>query len=299
VFTPRIVAADEAGQPVQRELTPTERIVELAMDSEGRVLAVLPEGLPLHVYEANQTRLLFDAGPESVDAPRIEVAIGVVAMLLERGGVRWFDLRNNRTFELDWARDFAVTGGGSWLAVLTPRGRVRVLDPKSGEDALKQLEPFGEAPARLLSFVHRRPELLVLDEDGVLGMYDLLPAARDGGAPEVHRIIQLADVEIDAIWGTADGRHAVVRIQEPESGTATLVTIDLDSGEVVHEVSGLLPYISLDPGEGGMLEPARGNALLERTQAKSSACCGPCPAVNGSRSRTAGSWSSRPARRPG
>jgi hypothetical protein len=264
VFIPRVVGQDEAGRPSQRDLAPNERLVELAMDAEGRVMALLPEGMPLHVYEASSARLLFDAGPESVDTPRVEVAIGVVALLLESGGLRWFDLRNNRTFELDWVRDFAITGGGSWLAVLTPRGRIRMLDPKSGEDALPALEPFGDAPARLLSFVHRRPELLVLDEEGVLGLYDLLPAARDGGAPEVHRILQFHDVEIDALWGLADGRHAVVRIQEPDSGTATLVTIDLDAGKVVHEVRDLLPYVTLDPGEGAMLEPARGNALLER-----------------------------------
>lgn len=240
-----------------------EGAVEVAIDPEGRVLAALPEGLPLHVYDARKGHLLFAAGPDTVDAPRVDVGLGVVAALLEPGGMRWFDLRNNRVFELDWARDFAVTGGGTWLAVVTPRGRVRVLDPTTGDDALPALGATGDAPVRLVSFVFRRPELLVLDEEGVLVLVDLEPLARDGAEAVVHRIGVLRGGEIDALWGLADGKRAVARVQH-EDETATFLTVDLDTGELLHEVSGMLPYASVDPDTGHLLEPAAGNAVLER-----------------------------------
>jgi len=38
-----------------------ERILEMACDQDGRILAVLPEGMPLHVYNLQEGRLMFDA----------------------------------------------------------------------------------------------------------------------------------------------------------------------------------------------------------------------------------------------
>jgi hypothetical protein len=184
--------------------------------------------------------------------------------MVERG-LKWYDLRNNKTYELEWVRDFALTGGGSWLAAVTPKGRVRVLDPTTGNDAIPPLEPFGEANIKLVAFAFRRTELLALDEEGIVWLYDLAPAARAQGRGEAYAIASFQDLEIDALWGLADGKRAVVRVQEPDSGTATLVTLDLDTGGILHEVPGLLPYVQVDPATGMLLEPARGNALLERT----------------------------------
>ncbi|MFM2163047.1 MAG: hypothetical protein RLZZ383_2559 [Pseudomonadota bacterium] len=266
VFVPTIPSPE--GDGVQRPLLAEERVVELACDLDGRVIAALAEGQPLHLFDAQHATWIGDAGPDSAQTRRFDVATGVVALLLEAGGVRWFDLRHDRTFDLAWARDFALTGGGNWLAVLTPKGRVRLLQPATGEDAIAGLGDLptpGDAPIQLLAFVHRRPELLVLDAEGVLALIDLLPAARDGGQPVLHRIAAFQDVEIDALWGTQDGRHAVVRLQEPADGTATVVTVDLDDGSVVHEVRGLLPYVQVDPSRGALLEPGRGSASLERS----------------------------------
>lgn len=266
-FIPQVNGPGPEGDGVvRRALLPDELLVEAAVDREGRILALLPEGLPLHVYDASDARLLFDAGADTAGTPRVEVSVGVVAALLADGGLRWFDLRGNRTLELAWVEDFALTSGGTWIAVLTPQGRVRVLDPRSGEPVpgLPTLAPFGTAPARVLAFVHRKPELLVLDEEGILGLYDLTPAARDGQAPAAWRIVQFRECEVDALWGLADGKHAVARVQEPDDGTATLVTVDLDRGEVVHEVKGCVPYITVDASTGRLIEPGYGNAILER-----------------------------------
>ncbi len=265
VFVPQVSAHDAAsGRHQVRPMTPEERLIEVRSDREGRLVAALPESGPVHVYDAANGRLLFQAGEDTVDTPRMDIALGVVGCLLERGGLRWFDLRNNRTFDLEWVQDFSFTGGGTWIAVLTPKGLVHILDPATGEDAIAAPEPLGDAPVRLLSFVQRHPELLVLDADGVLGLYDLTPAARDGGEAEGYRICRFFDADIDQIWGLEDHKHAAVRIQEPDQGTATIVFVDLDDGEVVEEVTGLLPYATVDPVHGRILEPGVGSAILER-----------------------------------
>ena len=49
------------------------------------------------------------------------------------------------------------------MAVVTPKGQVRVLDPATGKDALPKPESPGDAAISLVSFVNRRPDMLVLD----------------------------------------------------------------------------------------------------------------------------------------
>ena len=39
--------------------------------------------------------------------------------------------------------------------------------------------------------------------------------------------------------------------------------MDLEAGEVVSEVTGLLPYAWVDPENGFIIQPARGGAILE------------------------------------
>lgn len=266
-FVPHVTVLDPTGgdAPTQRPMVPRECVLEVSLDGRGKVLAALPDGGPVHVYDARSGRLLFQAGSDTIDTPRLEVAYGVVACLLPQGGIRWFDLRNNRTHELDWVLDFAITGGGNWLAAITPQGRVRILDVRTGKALLDDLDSPTDSAARLLAFVHRKPALLVLDDDDVLTWYDLTAAIKDGDPVETARITAFEHCEIDAIWGLEDDRHAVVRIHDAEAQAAVFVTLDLDTGEVVHEVEGLLEYATVDASRGAILEPARGNAILERS----------------------------------
>lgn len=258
-FIPEVQVDPEAP----RALTASERIVELRIDREGRVLALLTEDLPLQVYEADAGRHLFSAGPDTVDAPRFVVGTGVVAVMLRNGRLRWYDLRANRTFDLDHVADVDVTGGGTWLAVVTRQGNVRIIDPATGDDALPVIQPIGDTPIRLAAFVAGRPELLLLDQEGILGLVDLAPAARDGEEVVSWRIAALRRADVDQLWGLEDGRHAVVRVQEKDD-TATFVTFDLDTGEATHEVTGQSAFLTLDAASGHILEPATGNAVLER-----------------------------------
>ncbi len=260
-FIPQVLMP--GGDRMPAPMAPGGRVIELRLDRDGGILALLPEHGPLHVYSADTGRLLFQAGDDTIDTPRFDVAVGVVGCLLPQGGLRWTDLTTNQTFNLPWVRDFDLSGGGTWLAVLTPKGRVRILDPKTGALALPELALIGDAPIRQLAFGEALPNLLVLDADGMLGLYDLPPAARDGLPAVVYPIAQFHDANVDQIWGLSDGKRAAVRILEAD-GTATIAYVDLDTGELASEVRGLIPYASLDPVSGAVVEPARGAAMLER-----------------------------------
>lgn len=238
-------------------------LVEARIDRDGRILVGLPDdGSGVQVYEARTGRHLFDAGPDTAETPRMEVGGSIVACMLARGGLRWFDLQNNQVYELPWVRTFALSGSGTWLAVTTPKGQVRVLDPATGQDAIPRPTPLADQPIELLSFVNRRPDLLVMDGEGVLGVYDLAPSVTDKQPAEGRDVLDL-HVQVDRLWGITGGRYAAVRFQEPDTGTATVIYVDVANGEVVSEVSDLLPYAWVDPETGHILQPVRGGGLLE------------------------------------
>ena len=254
-----------------RQLPPfavDRRFVEVKIDREGRWLVALPDdGSGVQVFDAEGGVHLFDAGATTADTPRMEVGGSVVACMTGPVGLKWYDLKANHQFELPWVAGFALSGSGTWLAVVTPRGQIRILNPTDGEEAMVKPEPHPQgAPVRLMSFVNRRPELLVLDDQGVLSLYDLAPSAK-GQTPAKARDILNLNVEVDRLWGITGGRYAAVRFQVPgidgSPDTASVVYVDLNSNEVVSEVANLLPYAWVDPESGDIVQPARGAAILE------------------------------------
>src|SRR5262249_55601418 len=119
-----------------------------------------------------------------------------------------------------------------------------------------------EIPIRLVSFVNRRPDMLVLDGDGILGVYDLQESVQGKVAAAGRDVLDL-NVEVDRLWGITGGKYAGIRFQVPETQTATVIFVDLHTCEVVSEVPDLLPYAWVDPETGDILQPARGHAILE------------------------------------
>jgi WD40 repeat protein len=241
------------------------RAVEVRIDRDGRLLVTVPDdpSQGIQVFEATTGRHLFDAGPETAGTSKVEVGGPIVACMLNRGGVRWYDLKNNRVLDLPWAQHFSLSGSGTWLGVITPEGHVRIFDPSTGADDMPSPEPLDpRVPVRLLSFVNRRPDLLVLDEQGVLGVYDLT-RAKSEGVPSRGREVLEFSLPVDRLWGITGGRYAALRHQDAATGTASVLYVDLQSGDVAHEVTGLLPYVWVDPEDGTLVQPARGNAIQE------------------------------------
>ena len=251
----------------RRPFNAKQRFIEVKIDRDGRLMAALPDpdtnpNLGVHVYECKTGRFLFDAGPETSNTVKMELGGPIFAAMLQGGGMRWYDLKNNNVFELPWVQSFALSGGGTWIGAITPKGQVRVLDPATGKDAIPAPEPLADVPVRLVSFVNRRPDMLVLDDEGVLSIYDLAPSVTDGVNAQGEDVLDL-NVEVDRLWGITGGKYAAVRFQDYEAGTATVIFVDLEKCEVVSEVPNLLPYVWVDPESGHILQPARGAAILE------------------------------------
>lgn len=235
---------------------------EVHLDRDGRIAVAVPARGSLQVYELASGKKMFDGGPETSGATEIGVGGAVVAVLLKKGGCRWWDLASNRGFELKWPVAMTLSGGGTWLGVVTPKGAVRILDPSTGKDAVPAPTPLADVPIRLLSFVNRRPDLIVLDKDGVLGHYDLSSSAREGKPAEGRDVLTI-NVEVDRMWGITGGQFCALRLPE-QDGSSTILWVDIHACEVAHEVRRLHRYAWVDPENGLILEPARAGGLLER-----------------------------------
>ncbi|MFT5456880.1 MAG: WD40 repeat protein [Myxococcota bacterium] len=247
----------------KRPFSTRRRFVEVKIDRDGRLILALPEDRAgVQIYDARTGKHLFDAGEDTANTPKMEVGGSIVACQLAKGGIRWYDLRANAVFELAWPTTFALSGSGTWMAVVTPGGQVRVLDPTTGKDAIPAPQSLADVPVSLVSFVNRRPDMLVMDSQGVLGHYDLTDGVKERINVEGRDVLDL-NVAVDRLWGITGGKYAAVRFQDEENGTATVIYVDIESGEVVSEVPGLLPYTWVDPETGDILQPARGSAILE------------------------------------
>lgn len=234
---------------------------EAHVDRDGRLVVAVPQHGPVRVFNCQTGRLVFDGGPETSGAPEVAVGGTVVAVRRMNGGVRWWDLGHNSGFELRWPQAMALSHGGTWLGVVTPRGLVKIIDPATGRDALPAPQPLADVPVRLLTFVNRRPDLLVMDQDGVLGHYDLTTSVRTGSPAEGRDVITI-NVTVDRIWGITGGQYCALRL--PEGDHCTMLWVDIHACNVVHEVSDLDPNAWVDAENGLILEPARSSAILER-----------------------------------
>jgi hypothetical protein len=238
------------------------RPVEARTDRDGHLLVARPARGPIQVFRCKDGKAIFDGGPQTSGAKDFAVGGSVVAVTLASGGLRWWDLDGNRGFELGWPMGMALSGGGTWLGVITPRGMVKILDPRSGKEAVPSPEPLADVPVRLLSFVNRQPVLMVLDEEGVLGHYDLTKSVNTG-TPAVGTDVLTINVDVDRIWGITGGQYCALRL--PEEDTCTILWVDVHAQEVVHEVTDLAPNAWVDAESGTIIEPSRSSAILERS----------------------------------
>jgi hypothetical protein len=236
---------------------------QLHMDRDGQLAAFLPVRGPVTVLELRSGEEMFNAGPDSVGATSIALGGTVLAVQMKKGGVRWWNLAYGKGFELEWPRAVALSGSGAWMGVITPRGVVRILDPDTGRDLMRPPVPTADVPIARMAFIPKKPELLTVDEEGVLTHYDLTESASGGPSAEGRDLLDF-NGSVDAVWGIAGGQLAAVRL--PEEDGCCIIFVDIASSEVVGEATNLHALAWVDIQSGRILEPARAGAFVERDQ---------------------------------
>ncbi len=235
----------------------------VTINRTGTLTAMVAPNKGLRIYDMKSGSALFRAEPETESASAIHAGGDVVSMQYPAGGTRWWDLSKNQGFSLPWPRAHALSGSGAWLAVITPKGAVRILDTATGQDALAPPTPLSETPIVQVAFMNRHPSMLVLDADGILGHYDLTGSAQTGRPANGSDILSI-NGEVDRIWGATGGSLAALRM--PESESATILWVDVLKQTVVGEVTGLPRTAEVDVENGLIIAPGRAGALLEQEQ---------------------------------
>ncbi|MEC8424485.1 MAG: hypothetical protein VX000_11960, partial [Myxococcota bacterium] len=124
------------GEQRIMEFEASARPREVHVDRDGRLVVSVPRQGALEVFSFATGKRVFDGGPQTSGASEVAVGGTVIAARLAAGGCRWWDLANNSAFELKWPQALALSQGGTWLGVVTPRGAGKVLDPATGSEAL-------------------------------------------------------------------------------------------------------------------------------------------------------------------
>lgn len=244
-----------------REIAGSGTLREVHVDRDGRYVLCVPQKGAIVVHDAHTGKVVLDGGPETIGATTAQIGGTVVAAQLVAGGVRWWDLARGKALELRWPEGMTLSHGGTWLGVITPRGAIKILDPATGREAVPDPIPTADVPARLLSFVNRRPDLLVVDAEHILAHYDLGASAREKRPAEGRDVIQL-HAPPDRVWGITGGQYAALRV--PEGNECTLLFVDIQKQTVVSEVNKLHKDAQVDAENGFILEPSRSGGLLER-----------------------------------
>ena len=233
----------------------------LLLDRDGQIACLVPTRGPVTVIELASGDEVFNAGAPSEGAPEVALGGTVLAIRLKSGGLRWWNLAYGKGFALDWPRTVALSGSGAWMGVVTPRGAVRILDPDTGKNLMQPPNPTADVPIAHMAFIPKKPELLTVDEDGVLTHYDLSGSAAGGPAAEGRDLLDF-NGPVDRVWGIAGGKLAAVRL--PEDGGSCILFVDIANATVAHEATGLHKDAVVDPASGHILETARAAAFLER-----------------------------------
>ena len=75
--------------------------------------------------------------------------------------------------------NICMSEGGKWIGVVTPQGRIQIIDIKTGKKALVDPKPTSQTPIEKIAFMGKSSNLLALDGDGYLIRYDLSQGMMD------------------------------------------------------------------------------------------------------------------------
>ena len=107
-------------------------------------------------------------------------------------------------------------------------------------------------------FVHH--EMFPLGPDTT--EYRQLTSDYVGTSTLAGRDVLTINVEVDRLWGITGGQYCAMRL--PEEDRSTIIWVDLQKCEPVHEVTNLHRWAHVDAENGLVLEPTRSAGLLER-----------------------------------
>lgn len=239
--------------------------IDVKLSRNGQVFIVAYEQHPIQAYQLKNGEAvkILDGPPTSVHPKSIWASPSAVAVELRDGGCNWWNFQTGHGLQIPWATNICLTEGGKWLGVVTPQGRIQIIDTRTGKKALVDPKPTSSTPIVYLAFMGKSSILLALDSEGYLISYDLSQGLIEGANGE--DVIQVNSV-VHRLQGLHGGEIAVLLLKEEDgtsqsTGQLLILPIKDLSGAVLFEHIPL--SCSVNPKTGSMLQPAPASAALE------------------------------------
>ncbi len=238
-----------------------EHIKDTKISRNGRFLVISYHNAPVQVFQMHNQKLILQGPAETNNAKNVLISPKTIAIELENGGCYWWNFKSSSSqgMQIQWARNITITGGGNWLGVVTPEGRIQVIDTITGKKVIPDPKPTAQAEIAKLSFVNKSSILLTVDAEGYLISYDLSESGDEGATG--NDIIQI-NCDIDDIWGIVGGQIVVLKLLDDE-GTKFLY-LDITESQPPKIVTNIDVSATIDPETGHILCPAKCGAMIEK-----------------------------------
>jgi hypothetical protein len=237
-----------------------EHIKEAMITRNGRFLVLNYEQTNVQVFQVHNQKMILQGPPDTQDSKKVLISPKTIAVELKRGGCYWWNFKSSSSqgMQINWARNIALTGGGNWLGVVTPEGRIQIIDTQTGRKALPDPKPNAPAEIIHIAFVNKSSTLLTVDSEGYLISYDLSTSGKDGATGK--DIIQI-NCTVENIWGITGGQIVVAKINDGDG--SKLLYLDVEEQQPPQIVTNISSETSIDPHSGNILIPAKCGAMLE------------------------------------
>ena len=238
---------------------------DVKISRNGQVFIVAYEQHPIQAYQFknNQAVKILDGPSSTVNPKSIWASPSAVAVELQGGGCNWWNFQTGQGLQIPWAKHITLTEGGKWLGVITPQGRIQVIDTRTGKKALMDPKPTSSTPIVQLAFMGKSSLLLAIDADGYLISYDLAKGLIEGANGE--DIIQI-NSSVERLVGLHGGQIAMLFLTDATNTshqTAQLLVLPLQNIDKAGLFEDIPLASSVNPRTGNILQPATASAALE------------------------------------
>ena len=259
IHNTQIVIFTEAGRIIHQNLQ--HPITQAKIARNGQILIVGFVNQPIQAFQVQATGLkkILDGPADTANPKSIWASPMCIAVEKPNGGCYWWPLQTAQGMQIPWAHDICLTEGGKWMGVITPQGRIQIIDTRTGKKALVDPKPTSQAQIVKIAFMGKSSNLLALDQDGYLIRYDLSQGMMDGA--DGIDVLQI-NSDVHQLVGLHGGEIAVLLLAETEThGQLLYLPItNLDGANLLENIP---LQSSINPKNGHICQPTISAAALE------------------------------------
>lgn len=259
IHTTHIVLFTNSGRVVHQNLQAPISMAKISRN--GQILVVAFTNQPIQAFQVQRGSLtkILDGPSDTVNPSSICASPVCIAVEKSQGGCYWWPLQTAQGMQIPWAKNICMTEGGKWMGVITPQGRIQIIDTRTGKKALVDPKPTSQAQVEKIAFMGKSSMLLALDGDGYLIRYDLSQGMMDGA--DGIDILQVNST-VESLVGLHGGEIAVLLLKESDTH-GQLLYLPINNLDGANLLENIPLQSSINPKDGAVCQPTISAAAIE------------------------------------